>query len=97
MLIQSHTGIVHLFPSLPKEWKDVSFNNLRTFGGFLVSSQMKNGVVWELDVKAENDGTIKLRNPFGKNGYLTDGNTIENNEIISIKLSKGETITLKAK
>jgi alpha-L-fucosidase 2 len=97
MLIQSHTGIVHLFPALPKAWMDVSFNNLRTVGGFLVSAQMKNGVVRKVDIKAENEGTIKLKNPFGKNGYLPDGNIMENNEIISIKLTKDETITLKAK
>jgi alpha-L-fucosidase 2 len=30
MLIQSHTGVVKLFPAIPSDWKDVSFNTLRT-------------------------------------------------------------------
>ena len=41
MLIQSHTGIVHLFPAIPNDWKNVSFNQLRTEGAFLISSTIK--------------------------------------------------------
>ncbi len=38
MLIQSHTGVIHIFPAIPSSWKDVSFHSLRTSGAFLVSA-----------------------------------------------------------
>ena len=38
MLLQSHTGIVRIFPAIPASWEDVSFSTLRTEGAFLVSA-----------------------------------------------------------
>ena len=42
MLIQSHTGVVKLFPAIPADWKDASFYKLRTYGAFLVSREFIN-------------------------------------------------------
>jgi len=64
MLIQSHTGIVNVFPAIPAGWKDAGFKNLRTEGAFLVSSEMKGGKVKTVKIISEKGGTIKLRNPF---------------------------------
>ena len=33
MLLQSHTGVIRVFPAVPESWKNVSFNNLRAMGG----------------------------------------------------------------
>jgi len=63
MLIQSHTGVIHLFPAIPSDWKNVSFDKLRTEGGFLVSAKMENGKVTSIRVFSENGGTIKLSMP----------------------------------
>lgn len=41
MLLQSHTGIVRVFPAIPAAWSDVSFDNLRAMGAFLVSAEKK--------------------------------------------------------
>jgi hypothetical protein len=32
MLIQSHTGIIRVFPAIPDDWTDCSFHNLRAEG-----------------------------------------------------------------
>jgi alpha-L-fucosidase 2 len=64
MLIQSHTGTVRLFPAIPEEWKDVSFNNLRTEGAFLISSVMEKGEVNKVKIISEKGGILKLQNPF---------------------------------
>jgi alpha-L-fucosidase 2 len=42
MLIQIHTGVIKNFPAIHPDWKDVSFNNLRTYGAFLVSGKMES-------------------------------------------------------
>jgi alpha-L-fucosidase 2 len=69
MLIQSHTGIIRIFPAIPSGWKDVAFKTLRTEGAFLVSAQQKDGSIEKIEISSENGGTCKLKNPFGTNRY----------------------------
>jgi alpha-L-fucosidase 2 len=69
MLIQSHTGIIHLFPAIPISWKDVSFSTLRTAGAFLVSAEQKGGKVEKVEIVSERGGICKLKNPFGVSPY----------------------------
>ena len=64
MLLQSHSGIVKLFPAIPASWKDASFENLRTYGAFLVSAEKKGGAVTSVMITSEKGGKIKLDNPF---------------------------------
>ncbi|MCK0156287.1 hypothetical protein MWU65_03795 [Cellulophaga sp. F20128] len=64
MLIQSHTGIVKLFPAIPKNWKEVSFQQLRTEGAFLISAKKEKGSTTFVQILSEKGGTIKLENPF---------------------------------
>lgn len=63
MLLQSHTGVVRIFPALPKDWKDVSFTNLRAMGAFLVSATMKDGELSSVRVFSEKGGTLRIQLP----------------------------------
>jgi hypothetical protein len=64
MLIQSHTGIVRLFPAIPEAWENVKFDQLRTDGAFLISAERKAGQVVRVEIFSEQGGTLKLTNPF---------------------------------
>ena len=64
MLLQSHTGIIKVFPALPTSWKNVSFRNLRAMGAFLVSASYVNGEVASITVTSEKGGRMRLDNPF---------------------------------
>jgi len=86
MLLQSHTGIVRIFPAIPGSWKDVSFRTLRTEGAFLVSATMENGICTQVEITAEKGGTLRLADPFGKGPDV---------EILEIKMEPGENRTLK--
>ncbi len=63
MLIQSHTGIVRIFPALPSSWKDVSFSKLRTRGAFLVSARMEKGKVVSAEIFSEKGGKVDVNLP----------------------------------
>ncbi len=63
MLIQSHTGIIKIFPAIPKDWKNVSFKTLRTEGGFLVSAVMGEEGNTTITIVATVDGVCKLLSP----------------------------------
>ena len=81
MLIQSHTGVIEVFPAIPSDWKDVKFERLRAMGAFLVSAEMKDGDVTSLKVVSEKGGTLKLRSP--KDGSIVEKTT-----------APGETVTI---
>jgi alpha-L-fucosidase 2 len=44
MLMQSHDGVIRVFPAVPPEWKDASFH-LRAVGAFMVTGEMRDGKV----------------------------------------------------
>lgn len=63
MLLQSHTGVLRLFPAIPADWKDVSFTGLRAMGAFVVSAKMEQGEVKEVSVLAEKGGHLSILLP----------------------------------
>lgn len=96
MLIQSHTGIVHIFPAIPENWEDVSFDKLRTEGAFLVSADRKNGDVQRIKIHSEKGGTIKIKNPFKDLSYKSSGINAVGTNVISIEMQAGEFGELKS-
>ncbi len=64
MLLQSHTGIIEVFPAIPDSWKDVSFHTLRAHGAFLISAERKDGNISRVEISSENGGACKLLSPF---------------------------------
>lgn len=63
MLLQSHTGTVRVFPAIPADWKNVSFENLRAMGAFLVSATRKDGKVVSLSIYSEKGGPLNVVSP----------------------------------
>lgn len=74
MLLQSHTGIIRVFPAIPESWNEASFQDLRAMGAFLVSADYKNGKVHKVTVRSERGGKLKIQNPF--TNKIEERNTI---------------------
>lgn len=64
MLLQSHTGVIRVFPAVPEYWQNASFRDLRAMGAFLVSAVYKDGEVEKITVRSEKGGMMKIFNPF---------------------------------
>jgi hypothetical protein len=43
MLLQSHGGIIRVFPAVPAKWRDAVFHRLRAEGAFRVSASREAG------------------------------------------------------
>ncbi|HBC30251.1 MAG TPA: hypothetical protein DC024_03240 [Clostridiales bacterium] len=99
MLIQSHTGVLEIFPAIPESWKDLSFNNLRAEGAFLVSAVKKDGEVQRIEIVSEKGGTLKLKNPFGKKPFRSKlnrkGAIRQDGEFIIIEFPAMKRVTLQ--
>lgn len=94
MLLQSHRGIIRVFPAMPDAWNDASFVGLRAEGAFLVSAVMKKGEIWEVDIISEAGGQCRLKNPLGGPAVLIsdgdDGGPQEvSGDILSFETEKG--------
>lgn len=99
MLLQSHTGIVRVFPAIPASWKDVSFDKLRTYGAFLVSAQKKNGRTLRVVVFSEKGGMLRLYNPFGDHPFTVSGTdkTYDiKDSIIELSTIPGQTVAFES-
>ncbi|HEY4198590.1 MAG TPA: glycoside hydrolase N-terminal domain-containing protein [Mucilaginibacter sp.] len=64
MLLQSYAGFIEILPAVPAEWKDISFENLRAEGAFLVSIKKTNGRVSEVKIVSEKGGNTRVKLPF---------------------------------
>jgi len=82
MLLQSHTGVVRIFPAVPASWTEIAFRNLRTEGAFLVSARREDGLCTQVEIIAEKGGLIHLADPFSEG---------PDPEILEIELQEGET------
>ena len=82
MLLQSHTGVVRVFPAIPEEWKDVAFTDLRARGGFLVSAERKGGKVVQVKIVSEKGGTLHFLSP-------------DTGEVLEVNTKPGEVVSYK--
>ncbi|WP_143304700.1 glycosyl hydrolase family 95 catalytic domain-containing protein [Chitinophaga vietnamensis] len=64
MLLQSYAGHIHVFPAVPQQWGDLSFEKLRAEGAFLVSARRSGGQVESVTITAEKGGKAVLLLPF---------------------------------
>ena len=84
MLLQSYEGVIRIFPN----WNmrhDASFTNLRAYGAFLVSADLKNEKIAHVTIKSEQGRPCVLQNPWpecsvvvfdGKNSKIYKGKVI---------------------
>jgi alpha-L-fucosidase 2 len=98
MLLQSYAGFIEIMPAIPKEWKDITFEKLRTEGAFLVSAKKEKGSVKEVKISAEKGGIAKLKLPF-TNWHITHFDHAkvmhENNGFIELFFQPGGVISIE--
>lgn len=78
MLLQSWGGVLRIFPAIPADWNNLSFETLRGEGAFLVSAEMKDGRLARLEIIAERGGLCRVLLPGEtevREAELQDGET----------------------
>jgi hypothetical protein len=97
MLLQSHQGVIRLFPDWPAG-KDARFDKLRSYGAFLVSAEIKGGAVQNVRIVSERGQSITLRNPWPskKVNLVRNGKLAEElaGDLVKFATGVGETVDL---
>ena len=100
MLLQSHEGVLRLFPCWPKD-RDARFGSLRAYGAFLVSAERQGGQVRSVEIVSEKGRDCTVQNPWPGQAatLLRDGARAETaaGERLSFKTRPGERVRLVRK
>lgn len=97
MLCMGHQGVLRVFKVWPKDW-DAKFANIRTFGAFLVSSELKNGKVLFVRIQSGAGRDCTIENPWHdqKVQLIRNGKVAEmlSGERLTFKTNKDKVIML---
>jgi len=100
MMLQSHAGVMHVFPVFPSG-QNASFYRLRTFGAFLVSGALVDGAVLNVVIESEKGRPCTLQNPWPGRTVLvssSNGPTREiSGDLLKLSTVAGERLTLIAR
>lgn len=99
MLLQSYAGFIEVMPAVPLAWKDISFENLRAEGAFLVSAKRLGGQMDEVRITSEKGGETKFKLPFKTYKIFSQKDiNVTNTEdgFIRLTCKPGGTIVLKS-
>jgi hypothetical protein len=98
MLLQSHEGVIRLFPVWPME-HNARFGGLRAVGAFLVSAELKDGVIAGVKIISEKGRACTVQNPWPnrKVRLVRQGSATEHatGDRFTFKTAEGETLELK--
>ncbi|WP_428831735.1 RICIN domain-containing protein, partial [Glycomyces tenuis] len=87
MLLQSHSGELHLLPALHSAWPTGNVAGLRGRGGYTVGATWSGGRIDEFTLEADRDGTVKVRSRMFTGDYeLVDessGDSVQAEELES--------------
>jgi hypothetical protein len=101
LLLQSWGGKIRVFPAVPKDWKDASFNQLRAQGGFLVSASRSGGKTDWISVKSLSGEPCVVKIPGWTNAVqVSKGRRIPVTKVADgefrVDLKEGEEIILSS-
>ncbi|WP_336775661.1 glycosyl hydrolase family 95 catalytic domain-containing protein [Paenibacillus sp. MMO-58] len=86
MLLQSHEQVIRLFPVWPRD-KAARFHNLRAVGAFVISSELSEGKVTNIELTSEKGQPCRIFNPWPNEAFSLMEVDVEQQKQIEWQLS----------
>lgn len=93
MALQSYDGVIRIFPCWNRSI-DCRFKNLRADGAFLVSAEMKNGKITDIEIFSEKGGKAVIKNPYDKCILSDNKSKTFTQEFIEINMDKNQSVKI---
>lgn len=71
MLLQSHDGVIRLFPAVPSRWYDVGFK-LLAVGGFLITAELRGGKIQSCLISSLAGSDCEIESPWSEGLTVRD-------------------------
>ena len=94
LLVQNRADGLHVLPRLPKHWRELTFDGIRTEGAFLVGATVEDGRVAEIRVHSTVGGPLTLVHGIA-GAWTLNGRKRTGNRLVC-RTRAGETLRLKA-
>ncbi|RVX47390.1 alpha-L-fucosidase 2 [Nonomuraea polychroma] len=91
MLVQSHQGVIHVLPALPRAWRTGSVRGLRARGDVTVDVSWRDGAAEKVTLHAGRTGEIRVR--AAVEGRMWDGGS-RSGDTWSWQARAGESYTM---
>jgi hypothetical protein len=96
MLVQTHEKVLFLSPVWPKH-RPARFERLRAEGAFLVSSELRNGMVQQVKIESEKGKDCTMRNPWPGVALLVQEVMVNGRRVVTPVESHGANFTFKTR
>jgi hypothetical protein len=94
MLVQDRDGTITITDRLPKHWRNLSFQRVRTAGGFEISGVFEHAKIVELTIHSVLGNNLRLAHSMS-GAWEMDG-VPQTGSVITISTQPGQTCTLRA-
>jgi alpha-L-fucosidase 2 len=93
LLLQSRNDYIQVFPAIPSSWQNVSFDNLRAEGAFLISAKKEN-TFYKIKIESKAGGVCKIKLPFNDFAFSNNKKYEVKDGIVIFPMQKNETVEL---
>ncbi|MBQ3545450.1 MAG: hypothetical protein IJA34_10780 [Lachnospiraceae bacterium] len=95
-------GYIRVFPAIPDKWlnREISFNNLRSTNGVLVSAVRDVDGLVRISLCSEQKTTVNIYNIFTSNSIIISSKSEKDiikckDKILKLNIEAGETISIE--
>lgn len=101
LCLQFWNNVVRVFPAIPSDWNEVSFDNFLVDGAFLISGTRQAGINTKVSIKSEKGGRIKIKPNMPQGLEWTKTGTVtligNQNGIYEFEMAPGSSVLMAVK
>ncbi len=92
-LVQQRGEVLHVVPSIPRDWDDFGFERIRVEGAFQITARVEDRQRKEIVVKSLAGGSLRLAHYLGE-ACLADGKRVDG-EVIELSIKEGDSVRIQ--